>query len=190
MSGKRLSKEEKEAILKDIRAKRKSFQQISKDHRVSISTVSRMAAELGLSAPRKKTKPTDVPEHSYDRSKRISALDRMLGSIEQMVSNGGLSTRQIKDLAGAAQSVFSTRRQEDIEPEEEAKKDDVVWDEDFAVTGESKGIGYKPNSYIGREMAKLNEAMAQPGYPDGERQGHPGEDSEADSVHREVNDEA
>jgi hypothetical protein len=160
MSGKRLSTEEKESILKDIRAKKKSFQQISKDHRVSISTVSRMAAELGLASPRKKTKPADVPEHSYDRTRRISALDRMVLSIEQMVSNGGLSSRQLKDLAGAAQSVFATRRAEDIEPDpEEKKKETTVWLGEFATPGESRGIGVDPETEIGKQMVEFSNQL-------------------------------
>jgi transposase-like protein len=159
MSGKRLRKEEKEAIVRDIRAKKKSFQQISRDHSVSISTVSRFAAELGLASPRKKTKPAGVPEHSYDRARRISALDRMVLSIEQMVSNGGLSSRQLKDLAGAAQSVFATRRAEDIEPEPEPQKaDQTVWLEEFA-TENSPGIGLNPNTEIGREMLEFKQQI-------------------------------
>jgi transposase-like protein len=127
MSGKRLRKEEKEAIVRDIRAKTKSFQRISHDHQASISTVSRIAAELGLSSPRSRSKGADVPKQSYDRARRISALDRMLNSIETMVANGGLSTKQIFDLSRAAQSVYATRRAEDImpdEPEEKEKGDD------------------------------------------------------------------
>src|SRR5919107_4168222 len=99
MSGKRLSKDQKEAIIRDVRARHKSFQQISRDHSVSISTVSRIAAELGLSSPRKKTKPAEVPEQSYDRAQRISALDRIAHSIDTTVANGGLSSPLLEDLA-------------------------------------------------------------------------------------------
>ena len=123
MSGKRVSKEAKEVIIRDIRAKKQSFQAISRKHSVSISTVSKLAAELGLASPRKKTKPVDVPERSYDRAQRISALDRMLNSIETMVAGGGLSSRQLKDLAGAAKEVYATRRAEDIEPDPDPYKD-------------------------------------------------------------------
>jgi hypothetical protein len=41
----------------------------------------------------------------------------MLNSIDQMVERGGLSTKQIRDLAGAAREAYGTRRAEDIEPE-------------------------------------------------------------------------
>jgi hypothetical protein len=35
----------------------------------------------------------------------------------------------------------------------------LVWDESFAVPGESRGIGYDPNTYVGREMIKLKEEL-------------------------------
>jgi hypothetical protein len=114
--GRRLSKPEKEAILNDIRSRSLSFQSISKKHRVSISTVSRLAAENGLSSPRKRSSAVEKPEHSYDREQRVSVLDKMLASIDRMVSRGGLSSRQLKDLAGAAKEVTATRRQEDTLP--------------------------------------------------------------------------
>ena|ERR687890_282964 len=91
--GKRLTKEQREAIVRDLRAAKKSMRSISVDHSVSISTVSRLAAELGLSSPRKKSKPTEQPDHSYDKSRRIAVLDRMLKSIEDTIASGGLNTK-------------------------------------------------------------------------------------------------
>jgi hypothetical protein len=115
--GRRLSKGEKEAILNDIRSRSLSFQSISKKHRVSISTVSRLAAENGLASPRKRTPAVEKPEHSYDREQRKSVLDRMLHSIDRMVERGGLSSRQLKDLASAAKEIAASRRSEDTIPE-------------------------------------------------------------------------
>jgi transposase-like protein len=169
MSGKRISAVQKEDIIRDIRARKMSYQSISKKHSVSVSTVSRLANELGLGRPQKKTQPGEVPEHSYDRTKRISALDRMLQSIDTMVERGGLSSKQIKDLAGAAKEVYATRRQEDIEPDpEEEKQKTTVWLEEFANDG-SKGIGYSPTDpQVGVHLHKLSQQL------DG--LGHPGED--------------
>jgi transposase-like protein len=115
--GRRLSKPEKEAILNDIRSRSLSFQSISKKHQVSISTVSRLAAENGLSSPRKRSSAVEKPEHSYDREQRKSVLDRMLHSIDKMVERGGLSSRQLKDLAGAAKEIAASRRSEDTIPD-------------------------------------------------------------------------
>jgi hypothetical protein len=114
--GRRLSKPEKEAILNDIRSRSLSFQSISKKHRVSISTVSRLAAENGLTSPRKRSSAVERPEHSYDREQRKSVLDRMLHSIDKMVERGGLSSRQLKDLASAAKEIAASRRSEDTLP--------------------------------------------------------------------------
>jgi hypothetical protein len=115
--GRRLSKPEKEAILNDIRSRSLSFQSISKKHRVSISTVSRLAAENGLTSPRKRSSAVEKPEHSYDREQRKSVLDRMLHSIDRMVERGGLSSRQLKDLASAAKEISASRRSEDTLPD-------------------------------------------------------------------------
>src|SRR5918995_6799819 len=82
MSGKRLTKEQKAALVADLRAGKKTFRSIAVDHNCSISTVSKLAAELGLSSPRKKSKPTEQQNHSYDKPRRIAVLDRMLKSIE------------------------------------------------------------------------------------------------------------
>src|SRR5919112_285746 len=54
MSGKRLTKEQKAALVADLRAGKKTFRSIAVDHNCSISTVSKLAAELGLSSQRKR----------------------------------------------------------------------------------------------------------------------------------------
>jgi transposase-like protein len=87
--GRRLSKPEKEAILADIWQRSASLQSLATKHRVSISTVSRLAAEHGLSAPRKKSKPVSAAPHSYDKARRTDVLDRMLYSIDSTVAARG-----------------------------------------------------------------------------------------------------
>src|SRR5919112_962808 len=112
MSGKRLTKEQKAALVADLRAGKKTFRSISVDHNCSISTVSKLAAELGLSSPRKKSKPTEQPDHSYDKPRRIAVLDRMLKSIEDTIAAGGLNTKQLFDLARSARELTTSRRGE------------------------------------------------------------------------------
>ena len=85
MSGKRLTKEQREAIVRDLRAGKKSMRSISVDHNCSISTVSKIAAELGLSSPRKRSKPAQQPDHSYDKPRRIAVLDRILDALEHPI---------------------------------------------------------------------------------------------------------
>jgi len=117
MSGKRLTKEQREAIVRDLRAGKKSMRSISVDHNCSISTVSKLAAELGLSSPRKRSKPTQQPDHSYDKPRRIAVLDRMLKSIEDTIAAGGLNTKQLFDLARSARELTTSRRGEDQLPD-------------------------------------------------------------------------
>jgi transposase-like protein len=123
MSGKRLSKEQKEAIVADLRAGKRSWRAISADHNCSISTVSRTAAELGISSPRKRSKPVEKIDHSYDKTRRIAVLDKMLQSIEDQVSTGGLSSRQLFDLARSARELTTSRRGEDQLPESFASEE-------------------------------------------------------------------
>ncbi len=117
MSGKRLTKEQREAIVRDLRAAKKSMRSISVDHNCSISTVSKLAAELGLSSPRKRSKPAQQPDHSYDKPRRIAVLDRMLKSIEDTIAAGGLNTKQLFDLARSARELTTSRRGEDQLPD-------------------------------------------------------------------------
>src|SRR5919107_1622935 len=117
MSGKRLTKEQKAALVADLRAGKKTFRSISVDHNCSISTVSKLAAELGLSSPRKRSKPTEQPDHSYDKPRRIAVLDRMLKSIEDTIAAGGLNTKQLFDLARSARELTTSRRGEDQLPD-------------------------------------------------------------------------
>src|ERR687890_423177 len=115
--GKRLTKEQREAIVRDLRAGKKSMRSISVDHNCSISTVSKLAAELGLSSPRKRSKPVEQPDHSYDKGRRIAVLDKMLKSIEDQISAGGLNTKQLFDLARSARELTTSRRGEDQLPD-------------------------------------------------------------------------
>ena len=117
MSGKRLTKEQKAALVADLRAGKKTFRSISVDHNCSISTVSKIASELGLSSPRKKSKPVQPPDHSYDKSRRIAVLDLALKSIEDQIRGGGLNTKQIFDLARSARELTTSRRGEDQLPD-------------------------------------------------------------------------
>lgn len=117
MSGKRLTKKQREAIVRDLRAGKKSMRSISVDHNCSISTVSKIAAELGLSSPRKRSKPAQQPDHSYDKPRRIAVLDRMLKSIEDTIAAGGLNTKQLFDLARSARELTTSRRGEDQLPD-------------------------------------------------------------------------
>src|SRR5919107_3277203 len=98
MSGKRLTKEQKAALVADLRAGKKTFRSISVDHNCSISTVSKIAAELGIPSRRgRKSKPAEQPDHSYDKQRRIAVLDRMLKSIEDTIASGGFNNKQLFD---------------------------------------------------------------------------------------------
>src|SRR5919112_3051962 len=135
--GKRLTKEQRQDIEKDLRAGKKSMRSISVDHSVSISTVSKIAAELGISSPRKRSKPVQPPDHSYDKSRRIAVLDRMLKSIEDTIAAGGLNTKQLFDLARSARELTTSRRGEDMLPDGSA-----LDGQENSLRGSRASLGY------------------------------------------------
>lgn len=65
VSAKRITQEEREAIIRDIKARKQSYRRIADKHQVSIATVSKLAEREGLRRPRKttpKTTPLLLPQ--------------------------------------------------------------------------------------------------------------------------------
>jgi hypothetical protein len=174
-----ITSEERVEILEMLRRGNLTHREIGRRVNRAQSSISKLARDANITPVNKsKRSPAakDV-EGTFSRDERVNLADKVLGVVSGLVEEGGLSPKDLRETTLALKEALAARRMED-QPEEEKKDDDIVWDKSFAVTGESKGIGYDPNSYIGREMAKLDEAMSQPGYFDGAGeagQGHPGE---------------
>jgi hypothetical protein len=109
----RIEPHQRQKIIRALQRKNRTYRQLSEDFSCSVSTIWRIAQDAGLSVRRTRTNPVEVPEETYDRAKRKSTLDRIYQSIDTEVSKGGLSSKQLLDLARAAREVNSARSAED-----------------------------------------------------------------------------
>jgi transposase-like protein len=80
------------------------------------STISSVAAQEGLSAPRHKTPvQANHARRVYAREQRRELLDRFLSLAEAMIDAGGMSPREIRELAQGIGTAIEKRRLEDDE---------------------------------------------------------------------------
>jgi hypothetical protein len=147
--------EERLQIAEALKQGNRSHRAIAQEFNRSQSTVSSIAKDIGVASihRRKRTPAARDIEGTYSREERISFVDRIIGALGAMVDAGGLSPKEAREVTQAAKVALDARRSEDIEPEEN-KKDD----EDLV----SIGLGdmrVDPNTYIGREMLKLEKEL-------------------------------
>jgi len=80
------------------------------------STISSVAAQEGLSAPRHKIPvQANHARQVYAREQRRELLDKFLSLAEAMVNAGGMSPREIRELAQGIGTALEKRRLEDDE---------------------------------------------------------------------------
>src|SRR5215212_11418494 len=80
------------------------------------STISSVAAQEGLSAPRHKTPvQANHARQVYAREQRRHLLDKFLSLAEGMIDEGSMSARSVRELAQAIGTTIEKRRLEDDE---------------------------------------------------------------------------
>ena len=80
------------------------------------STVSSLAAQEGLSAPRHKTPvQANHARRHYAKEQRRELLDKFLSLAEAMIDAGGMSPREVRELAQGIGTAIEKRRLEDDE---------------------------------------------------------------------------
>jgi hypothetical protein len=160
-----LSSAERLEIVEALKRGNLSHRAIAQQFSRSQSTISTIAKDAGITSTHKRKRTPACSgnvESTYDKQARVDFQDRFLSALDGMVTEGGLSPRDAREVAQASKVVLDARRAEDQpEPEEEeAKREDmIVWDDTFATPGESKGLGYDPNTKIGREMIEAVEKI-------------------------------
>jgi transposase-like protein len=140
MSGKRLTREQREAIIADIKARIKSFHQIARDHSVSQSTVSAIAKEEGISPTRKRKRTAaakDV-EGTYSRAERVAVADKALSALDELIASGGLNPREMREATQALKQTLDARRAEDF-PEPEGDRSPSAHGRSFAGNAPTYG---------------------------------------------------
>ena len=168
-----ITSEERVEILEMLRRGNLTHREIGRRVNRAQSSISKLARDANITpVNRRKRSPAakDV-EGTFSRDERVNLADKVLGVVSGLVEEGGLSPKDLRETTLALKEALAARRMED-QPEEEKKADDVVWDSTFAIPGESRGIGYDPKTYVGREMIKLKEELERGETQEG---GHPGE---------------
>jgi hypothetical protein len=160
-----LTSEERLEIVEVLRKGNLSHREIAARFNRAQSTISKIARDVGLrpSHRRKRTPAAVDVEGTYNDEERINFCDRIIGALDGMVSNGGLTPRDMKELTTAAKAALDARRAEDVEPEKDERAD-RAWVKD-GVLGD---MAFDPNTYIGREILKLDRELEQEGSSEAE----------------------
>jgi transposase-like protein len=157
-----LTTEERLRIVEALKKGNLSHRAIAKQFNRSQSTISTIAKDAGITPThrRKRTPAAQDVEGSFTREERINLTDRVLGVIGGLVEDGGLSPRDLRETTQALKQALDARRSEDIEPkgDDRSKEGGIVWDEAFA-SEDSLGMGYDPNTEIGREMIRFTQKL-------------------------------
>jgi transposase-like protein len=144
-----LTPEEREKIVSLLREGGLSQGAIARLVGRAQSTVSSVAAQEGLSAPRHRTPvQANHARRVYAREQRRQLLDKFLSLTEAMIDAGGMSPREVRELGQGIGTAIEKRRLEDDEAgsitetrsrhpqhgkfnlEEEFRKLDEQWEEE------------------------------------------------------------
>jgi hypothetical protein len=129
------------------------------------STISKIARDAGIT-PTHRRRRTPAASHdleiTYDKQERINFQDRFIGVLDGMITDGGLSPREAREVAQASKVVFDARRAEDIEQPDTPRPDEREHAAK-ALAGVNLEEEFK---WLDAEIAR--ERL--------ERQGHPGEE--------------
>jgi Helix-turn-helix domain len=110
-----LTSEERLEIVEALRRGNLSHRALAQQFNRSQSTISAIAKDAGISSShrRKRTPAARDLESTYSREERIRFEDRILGVLDEMVAAGGLSPREVREVAQAAKVALDARRSED-----------------------------------------------------------------------------
>src|SRR5215210_3910359 len=157
-----LASEERLEIVEALRRGNLSHRALAQQFNRSQSTISGIAKDAGISSShrRKRTPAAKDLESTYSREERIRFEDRILGVLDEMVAAGGLSPREVREVAQAAKVALDARRSEDGGDrlgDEKAEKSNQT----FVKVGLGD-LAVDPNTDIGRELLELNARAGDP----------------------------
>jgi histone H3/H4 len=184
-----LTSKERLEIVEVLRKGNLSHRAIAQQFNRAQSTISSIARDAGItpSHRRRRTPAARDVEITYDKQERINFQDRFIGVLDGMLTDGGLSPREAREVAQASKVVFDARRAEDIEPSEahtnlspqelEKKGFEGLTPQELEKQGWVEvGLGdvrIHPDTVIGRELLEAGEKAEREWL---EKQGHPGEE--------------
>ena len=149
--------EERREILEVLRRGNRSHRALAQQFNRSQSTISGIAKDAGISSShrRKRTPAAKDLESTYSREERIRFEDRILGVLDEMVAAGGLSPREVREVAQAAKVALDARRSEDGDRlgDEKAEKSNQT----FVKSGHPRPGAFN----IEEEFKKLDAMVAE-----------------------------
>ena len=115
-----LSREERLEIVEALRKGNLSHRELAQRFNRAQSTISKLARDAGITPThrRKRTPAASDVECTYDKRERVYFADRFIGVLDGMITEGGLSPRDAREVAQAAKVVLDARRSEDVELDE------------------------------------------------------------------------
>jgi transposase-like protein len=151
----RLPAEERLEIIEALKRGNLSHQEIAKRFKRAQSTVSSIARDAGITPThrRRRTPAARDVEGTFNQEERINFVDRFIGVLDGMISGGGLTPREAREVSQAAKVALDARRSEDLpdEGDEQGQR--------FEPLEGMGDMAIDPNSRIGREMKKLEEEL-------------------------------
>jgi transposase-like protein len=161
-----LTAEERLEIVEVLKRGNLSHRAIAKQFNRSQSTISTIAKDAGITSThkRKRSPAAKDLEGSFTREERVKFLDRSIGAVDHMFGGGGLTPRELREVAQAAKVLLDARRSEDVrEPEERSAN--RRW-----IPLEGMGeMEVDADTEVGRAMLKLEEKWAQEDEEEGEQ---------------------
>jgi transposase-like protein len=170
-----LSSEERLEIVEVLKKGNLSHREIAKRFNRAQSTVSSIGRDAGIT-PTHRRRRTPAASHdlesTYDKQERINFEDRFIGVLDGMLTDGGLSPREAREVAQAAKVVLDARRSEDVEhsdsslgyPEASSRFPRNLTPQELEKQGwVDVGLGdirIHPDTEIGRELFDPEEVEA------------------------------
>jgi len=111
-----LTSEERLEIVEALKRGNLSHRAIAQQFKRSQSTISAIARDAGVAPThrRRRTAAAKDIEGTYSREERVAIADKALGVLNDLLSSGGLSPRELKETTAALKLTLDARRAEDF----------------------------------------------------------------------------
>jgi len=141
-----MDSEERRKIVELLKRGNLSHRAIARQFNRSQSTISAIAKEEGITPThrRRRSSAVESVEETYSKEKRIATADKVLASLDNLISSVGLTPREFREVSQAFKQTLEARRAED----------QLV---DGALAGAEPGnLAYKAPGYA-LELVALNK---------------------------------
>ena len=112
---KHMDSEERRKIVELLKRGNLSHRAIARQFNRSQSTISAIAKEEGITPThrRRRSSAVESVEETYSKEKRIATADKVLASLDNLISSVGLTPREFREVSQAFKQTLEARRAED-----------------------------------------------------------------------------